>query len=112
MHATIDLGDSVRFGPDVEWVTDLHYAVNPARAEGFYAAIREYWPDLPDGSLQPAFSGIRPKLVPRGASPGDFLIEGPAEHGVGGLVNLLGIESPGLTASLAIGTEVARVIGT
>ena len=111
IHATIDLAGSVRFGPDVEWVTDLHYGVNPARAESFYAPIRQYWPDLPDGSLQPSYSGIRPKLVPQGAPAADFLIEGPTEHGVDGLINLLGIESPGLTASMAIGTEIVRRVG-
>jgi len=111
VHATLDLDGSVRFGPDVEWVSAPDYALDAARAEGFYAAIREYWPALPDGSLEPAFAGVRPKLVGAGHPAADFVIEAPEDHGVAGLINLLGIESPGITASLAIGEEIVRRIG-
>ncbi|WP_322044644.1 NAD(P)/FAD-dependent oxidoreductase [Paraburkholderia sp. J67] len=103
VHLTIDLGHQARFGPDVEWIDTIDYRVDPARAAKFYAAIRSYWPDLPDGALQPAYSGIRPKLVDNT----DFVIQDASEHGVKGLVNLYGIESPGLTASLAIAGRVA-----
>jgi L-2-hydroxyglutarate oxidase LhgO len=111
VHATIDLGGQVRFGPDVEWVNgpdDL--AVDPARAEAFYAVIRRYWPGLRDGALAPDYAGVRPKLSSGGVQATDFLIEGEAQHGISGLVNLLGIESPGLTSSLAIAREVAAQI--
>jgi L-2-hydroxyglutarate oxidase LhgO len=106
VHLTLDLAGRARFGPDTEWVEGLDYAVDPARAQSFYAAIRRYWPDLPDGALQPDYAGIRPKLFPAGGPATDFSIEGPATHGIPGLVNLFGIESPGLTASLAIAEEV------
>jgi L-2-hydroxyglutarate oxidase LhgO len=109
VHLTLDLAGRARFGPDTEWVDTLDYALDPARAEGFYAAIRRYWPGLPDGALQPDYAGIRPKLHPRGGPATDFVIEGPEAHGVPGLVNLLGIESPGLTASLAIAEQVAEL---
>ena len=99
VHLTLDLGGQARFGPDVEWVQAEDYSVNPQRAEVFYAAIRKYWPGLKDDALQPAYAGIRPKIVPAGAPDADFQLHGPAEHGMGGLVNLFGIESPGLTAS-------------
>jgi L-2-hydroxyglutarate oxidase LhgO len=107
IHATLDLGGQVRFGPDVEWVAredDLE--VDPARAETFYAAIRTYWPGLPDGTLSPDYAGMRPKIVGEGSAPADFVIEGPESHGVANLINLLGIESPGLTSSLAIAERV------
>lgn len=107
VHLTLDLAGQARFGPDVQWVADdSDYRVDPARAEGFYAAIRRYWPALADGALQPAYSGIRPKLSGPGEPAADFLIQGPAQHGVPGLVNLLGIESPGLTACLALAEQV------
>jgi L-2-hydroxyglutarate oxidase LhgO len=112
VHATIDLGGRVRFGPDVEWVEhDQDLAVDPARSQAFYAAIRSYWPGLPDGALTPDYAGIRPKLHGPGEPMPDFRIEGPDRHGVPGLVTLFGIESPGLTASLAIGDEVAGMLG-
>ncbi|WP_371717012.1 NAD(P)/FAD-dependent oxidoreductase [Ancylobacter sp. TS-1] len=111
VHLTLDLGGQARFGPDTEWVDGLDYAVDPARGEKFYAAIRRYWPALPDGALNPAYAGIRPKIVPAGAPAADFRIDGPAEHGVPGLVQLFGIESPGLTASLAIADRVAEKLG-
>jgi L-2-hydroxyglutarate oxidase LhgO len=110
IHATLDLDGSVRFGPDVEWVEDTDLAVDPKRAVGFYQSIREYWPELPDGALQPAYSGMRPKIVGPGEPAADFAIEGPRDHGVPGLINLLGIESPGLTAALAIGRHVRTQI--
>jgi L-2-hydroxyglutarate oxidase LhgO len=111
VHATLDLDGAVRFGPDVEWVEEPEYTVDPARAALFYEAIREYWPSLPAGSLQPAYAGVRPKLVGPGSAAGDFVIEAHAVHGAKGLVNLLGVESPGLTASLAIGAHVGQLIG-
>ncbi|MBB3212983.1 L-2-hydroxyglutarate oxidase LhgO [Herbaspirillum sp. Sphag1AN] len=106
VHLTIDLGGQARFGPDVEWVDRLAYDVDVGRSHGFYEAIRRYWPALPDGALQPGYAGVRPKLSGPGAPATDFVIQGPASHGVPGLVNLFGIESPGLTASLAIAEEV------
>ena len=112
VHATIDLGGQARFGPDVEWVPSQHdrvYDVDPRRAASFYGAIRRYWPDLADGALAPDYSGLRPKLVGPGEPAADFLVQGPAEHGVPGLINLLGIESPGLTASLALARRVVAL---
>jgi len=106
IHVTLDMAGQMRFGPDVEWVEREDYAVDPARADAFYARIRSYWPGLPDHSLAPAYSGIRPKLSGPGAPMADFMIEGPAQHGLPGLVNLFGIESPGLTSSLSIADEV------
>ncbi|CAN5496043.1 NAD(P)/FAD-dependent oxidoreductase [soil metagenome] len=111
VHLTIDLGGQAKFGPDVEWVETLDYAVDPARAERFYPAIRRYWPTLPDGALAPSYSGIRPKIVPPAVARQDFMIHGSQDHGLAGLVNLFGIESPGLTSSLAIADEVARLAG-
>ncbi len=111
VHLTLDLGGQARFGPDVEWVDTINYDVDARRAESFYAAIRAYWPQLPDGALQPAYAGIRPKLSGPGEPAADFLIQGPAAHGVRGLVNLFGIESPGLTASLAIAQRVCELAG-
>jgi L-2-hydroxyglutarate oxidase LhgO len=113
IHATLDLAGRVKFGPDVEWVADdQDLIVDPARSDSFYAAIRTYWPDLPDGALVPDYAGIRPKLHTQGEPMPDFRIDGPADHGISGLVNLLGIESPGLTSSLAIAEEVARKLAT
>ena len=105
-HLTRDLGGQAKFGPDVEWVDHVNYDVDPARGEGFYAAIRRYWPDLPDGALQPGYCGIRPKTVGPGQPGQDFVVQGPRDHGQPGLINLFGIESPGLTASLALGEVV------
>jgi L-2-hydroxyglutarate oxidase LhgO len=107
IHATLDLGRRVRFGPDVEWIDKIDYSVNAARAPLFYDAIRHYWPSLPDGALVPDYTGIRPKLHGPGEPQPDFRIESAADHGLPGLVNLLGIESPGLTSSLPIGDYVA-----
>ncbi len=108
VHVTIDLGGQARFGPDVEWIDRIGYEVDPRRAERFYAAIRRYWPQLPDGALAPGYAGIRPKIAGPADPAADFVIQGPREHGVPGLVNLFGIESPGLTASMALAAEVAR----
>jgi L-2-hydroxyglutarate oxidase LhgO len=107
IHATLDLGRRVRFGPDVEWIDEIDYSVNTARAPLFYDAIRRYWPGLAADALLPDYTGIRPKLHGPGESQPDFRIESVAEHGLPGLVNLLGIESPGLTSSLALGDYAA-----
>ena len=114
VHLTLDLQGRGRFGPDVEWVdgpdwTDqASYHVDPARGDSFYAAIRRYWPGLPDGSLAPDYSGIRPKLAREGAT--DFRISGASEHGLPGYIGLYGIESPGLTSSLSIAAHVAEMM--
>ena len=106
VHVTLDLGGRARFGPDVEWVDRIEYSVDPQRAQRFYAAIRRYWPGLPEGALEPAYAGIRPKTSGQKEAPADFEVQGPREHGVPGLVNLFGIESPGLTASLPLADAV------
>ncbi len=108
-HLTLDIAGNARFGPDVEWIDHIDYAVDPARADQFYSSIRRYWPGLKDGALQPAYSGIRPKIVPPNVAKQDFLIQGPNDHGIAGLINLFGIESPGLTASLAIARHVGAL---
>ncbi len=115
VHVTIDLGGQVKFGPDLQWLSeaeakDIDYAVDPGRAATFEAAIRRYWPALPAGALVPAYSGVRPKIHEPGEPAPDFRIDGPALHGVAGLVNLFGIESPGLTSSLAIAEDVAGML--
>jgi L-2-hydroxyglutarate oxidase LhgO len=107
VHLTLDLAGRARFGPDVQWVEEYDYSVEPRRAEKFYAAIRTYWPQLADGALQPAYAGIRPKISGPNEPAPDFRIDGPETHGVAGVVNLFGIESPGLTASLALAELVA-----
>ncbi|GJE70780.1 NAD(P)/FAD-dependent oxidoreductase [Methylorubrum podarium] len=107
IHLTLDLAGRMRFGPDVEWVEAPGYTVDPARAERFEAAIRRYWPGLPDGRLMPDYAGIRPKLSGPGEPAADFRIDGPAEHGMPLLVQLFGIESPGLTSSLSLAEAVA-----
>jgi L-2-hydroxyglutarate oxidase LhgO len=110
-HLTLDLAGQARFGPDVEWVDAPNYDVDPARSEKFYAAIRKYWPHLKDDALQPAYAGVRPKTVgPDGGGGGDFIIQGPETTGHQGYVALYGIESPGLTSSLAIADEVWRLV--
>jgi L-2-hydroxyglutarate oxidase LhgO len=111
VHLTLDMAGQARFGPDVEWVDRIDYAVDPARAERFYPAIRRYWPSLPDGALMPSYSGMRPKIVPPAVAVQDFLIQGSGIHGVDGLINLFGIESPGLTSSLAIADHVGDLAG-
>jgi L-2-hydroxyglutarate oxidase LhgO len=109
VHLTLDLAGRARFGPDVQWVDEPDYDVDVRRADHFYSAIRDYWPALPDGALQPAYAGIRPKITGPTQPAADFRIDGPAIHGVPGLVNLFGIESPGLTASLALADYVASL---
>jgi L-2-hydroxyglutarate oxidase LhgO len=115
VHLTLDLGGQARFGPSFRWVeTDgsgFDYRVDPADGAGFDAEVRRYWPGLPAGALQPAYSGVRPKLQQQGAAALDFMLQGPAEHGVAGLVNLYAIESPGLTACLALADEVLTHLG-
>jgi L-2-hydroxyglutarate oxidase LhgO len=109
VHLTLDLGGQAKFGPDVQWVSDpADLQVDPSRGDAFYAEVRKYWPALADGALLPGYAGIRPKINAPSEASADFLIQGPSEHGVPGLVNLLGIESPGLTSSLAIAEEVGR----
>lgn len=111
VHVTVDLAGQVRFGPDQEWIDGIDYDVDPARADVFYDAVRRYYPDLADGALQPAYSGVRPKLQAPGEPAADFVVQGSEAHGVDGLVNLYGIESPGLTSSLAIADVVANKLG-
>ena len=108
IHLTLDMAGQARFGPDIEWVDSLRYEVDPAKAELFYAGVRRYFPDLKDGALLPAYSGIRPKIVPPEVAVQDFVVQGPRTHGVGGLINLFGIESPGLTSSLALARLVVE----
>jgi len=110
VHVTLDLAGQARFGPDVEWVERISYEVDPRRAERFYAAIRRYWPALPEGALAPGYAGIRPKISGPKEPAADFQVQGPAGHGIPGLVNLFGIESPGLTASLALADDVAAIL--
>ncbi len=110
VHLTLDLGGQARFGPDVQWVETEEYDVDIRRADGFYAAIRRYWPALPDGALAPGYAGIRPKISGPREPAADFLVSGAAQHGIGGLVNLFGIESPGLTASMALGDHVTALV--
>jgi L-2-hydroxyglutarate oxidase LhgO len=111
VHLTLDLGGQAKFGPDVQWVDDpTDLQVDPRRGDAFYAEVRKYWPDLADGALQAGYAGMRPKISGPNEASADFLIQGPADHGVPGLVNLLGIESPGLTSSLAIAAHVARLL--
>jgi L-2-hydroxyglutarate oxidase LhgO len=112
IHLTFDLAGQARFGPDVEWVEKVDYRVDPSRGESFERAVRNYWPALPPGSLTPGYAGIRSKIAGPGEPAADFLIEGPREHGVAGMVNLFGIESPGLTACLAIAEETASRAAT
>jgi L-2-hydroxyglutarate oxidase LhgO len=108
VHLTLDLGGAARFGPDVEWIDRIDFNVDPGRAALFYPSIRTYWPQLPDGALQPAYAGIRPKLSGPGEAARDFVIDEPAAHGLPGLIQLFGFESPGLTSALAVGQWVTR----
>jgi len=110
VHLTLDLAGQARFGPDTEWIDGIDYTVEPKRGDRFYAAIRRYWPALKDGALQPGYAGIRPKISGPAEPSADFLVQGPAQHGVPGLVNLYGIESPGLTASLELADAVVRAL--
>src|SRR5690606_27630157 len=110
VHLTLDLGGQAKFGPDTEWVDGENYDIDPRRADSFYAAVRQYWPALPDDALQPGYTGIRPKIVGPGQAAADFMIAGPGTHGVPGLVNLFGIESPGLTACIALGRATRKAL--
>jgi len=110
VHLTLDLAGQARFGPDVEWVETPEYSVDPGRSKSFYPVIRTYWPALADGALLPAYAGVRPKITGPGEPAADFRFDGPAVHGVRGVINLFGIESPGLTAALALGEHVARML--
>ena len=110
IHLTLDLAGQARFGPDVEWIEEIDYDVDPRRADSFYAAVRKYWPDLPDDSLQPGYAGIRPKIQAPGEPAADYMVQGPRDHGVSGFVNLFGIESPGVTSSLAIAEHVGQIL--
>jgi L-2-hydroxyglutarate oxidase LhgO len=110
VHVTLDLAGRMRFGPDVEWIEHENYDVDPGRAAAFYRRIRDYWPDLPDGSLLPDYAGIRPKLTGPGEPPADFMIDAPKDHGLLGLVHLFGIESPGLTSALSLAQEVVSYL--
>jgi len=110
VHVTLDMAGGVRFGPDIRWIGELDYDFDDSRREDFVAAIRRYYPGLNEAALQPAYTGIRPKIVGPGEPAADFLIQGAEAHGLPGLVNLFGIESPGLTASLAIGEEVLALL--
>lgn len=111
VHLTLDLGGQAKFGPDVQWVDDdSDYRVDASRADGFYAEVRKYWPGLADGVLQPGYAGIRPKINGPGEAAADFMIEGPEQHGLPGLVNLFGIESPGLTSCLAMADQVMALL--
>ena len=110
IHSTIDLAGQTKFGPDVQWIDSPNYNVDISRTDDFYLAIRRYWPELSDNALQPGYVGVRPKLVPKGAPLGDWDIKGPEHHGIKGIVNLFGIESPGLTSSLAIAKYVSELL--
>ncbi|HWK66264.1 MAG TPA: NAD(P)/FAD-dependent oxidoreductase [Rhizobiaceae bacterium] len=110
VHVTLDLAGQARFGPDVEWTDRLDYRVDETRLQAFEAAIREYWPSLPDGAIVPDYAGIRPKLHATGSTAADFVIQDAGDHGAPGLINLFGIESPGMTSSLAIADHVAKLV--
>ena len=115
VHLTLDMGGQAKFGPDVEWLdidseNQIDYTVNPKRSEGFYEAVRRYWPELKDNSLQPDYSGVRAKIVPPNSPAGDFCFEGPQQHQLNGLFNLYGFESPGLTSCLAIAQHLEAQI--
>lgn len=110
IHLTLDLAGAARFGPDVEWVQSLDYVVDPARAQPFAESVRRYWPDVDPSRLQPGYAGLRPKIAGPGEAAADFRLDGPEVHGIAGLVNLFGIESPGLTSCLALASEVGRLL--
>jgi L-2-hydroxyglutarate oxidase LhgO len=110
-HLTLDLAGAGRFGPDVQWIDHVEYSLDESRAASFYASIRRYFPGLQNGALVPSFTGVRPKTTPKGSPAADFQVQGPAEHGIDGLVNLYGIESPGLTSVLALSDYVRHASG-
>ena len=111
VHLTLDLGGQARFGPDVEWIDTIDYSIDPRRADGFYAEVRKYWPALPERALAPDYCGIRPKISGPGEPAADFMLHGRENHGIGGLVSLFGIESPGLTACLPLARHACRLLG-
>ena len=111
VHVTLDLGGRCRFGPDLHWVDTLDYDVDSTTLPDFYRSIRRFWPGLPDGALHPDYAGVRPKLYQEGQPSRDFVVQGPTAHGIPGLVNLFGIESPGLTSAMAIGEHVVDLLG-
>lgn len=110
IHLTLDLGGQAKFGPDTQWIGHIDYSLDDTRAKSFYSTIRRYWPALPDYALQPGYTGIRPKITDPGVAAADFLIQGPANHGIDGLIHLMGIESPGLTACLALAQHVDALL--
>lgn len=110
IHLTLDLGGQTKFGPDTEWIDSIDYHLDDTRIDNFYTTIRQYWPGLPDHALQPGYTGIRPKITAPGNPAADFLVQGPQDHGIDGLVHLMGIESPGLTACLALAGHVATLL--
>jgi L-2-hydroxyglutarate oxidase LhgO len=110
VHLTLDINGLARFGPDIEWVDTIDYTVNEARVDLFYASIRRFWPDLKDESLYPGYVGVRPKIVPPSVGKQDFMIQSSYEHGINNLINLFGIESPGLTSSLAIAKYISNIL--
>jgi len=110
-HVTLDLAGRMRFGPDVEWIDEPNYVVDPKRAVEFYKSVREFWPALPDGTLEPDYAGIRPKITAKGEPAADFVIDTPKDHGVPRLVQMFGIESPGLTSSLSLGKHIVEALG-
>lgn len=110
VHLTLDLGRQAKFGPDTEWIDRIDYSFDDTRADDFYSTIRNYWPALPDAALQPGYTGIRPKITDSGEPAADFMIQGPNDHGIDGLVHMMGIESPGLTACLALGQHVGALL--
>jgi len=111
-HVTLDLAGRARFGPDVQWVDSVDYGFDESRERSFYESIRRYWPKVPEGALQPGYTGIRPKVTGPGEPAADFLVHGPEVHGVPGLLHLYAIESPGLTAALALAEDVAALAGS
>ena len=111
VHLTLDLQGQARFGPDTQWIDRIDYTVDPRRGDSFYAAVREYYPELKDGQLEPAYAGIRPKIAAPGEEAADFMIQGPESHNVPGWIALYGMESPGLTSSLAVAERVAQLLG-
>ncbi|MCZ6617096.1 MAG: FAD-dependent oxidoreductase, partial [Gammaproteobacteria bacterium] len=112
VHVTMDMAGQVKFGPDVHWIDEIDYAFDISNRADFVAAIRRYYPNLDETRLHPSYTGIRPKIAPPGTPGVDFRVDSPADHGVAGLINLLGIESPGMTAALAIAERVSEIVAS
>jgi L-2-hydroxyglutarate oxidase LhgO len=110
VHVTLDMAGQVKFGPDVRWIDDVDYSFDESYKQDFVAAIQAYFPNLDPQRLHPSYTGIRPKISGPGIAAADFMLHTPTHHGVAGRINLLGIESPGLTASLAIAEQVEKVV--